>query len=133
MKIIKFEKATLDLVRNELNEALSKITAKYGLSAAEIGRISYDDMTMTTKLSITAGGNAGKKVAEQKNETAAFYLKMAGLQLGQKFKAQGKILEIVGYNSRNHKNAIELKDEKGRGFKGSIDMVKRSVQLFGVK
>lgn len=38
-------------------------------------------------------------------------------------------MKIIGYNPSRPKNCIELEDQNGRKFSGSLDMVKRALSV----
>ena len=124
------DKQTLNLMRNELNEALNKIVAKYGLSPSEIGNVRYDNATFKTSIELKIEGAAG---VEERN--AEMMLRLDGLKVGDRIKTpNGLVLVISGYNHRARKSPVNLVGEQDRKtYKAPVDFCKRNLIKSDVK
>jgi hypothetical protein len=111
-KINTFSGQNLELLRRKLNDALAQVTAETGVSF-DVGSISYGAKTATTKLSMTAIGDAvdndsstqeiARKV-EFEAKASKFGLKKS--DFGRTFNFNGTDYLITGINPKARKNAI---------------------------
>jgi len=109
-KITKISKGNVKIIGQEVEDAIQKIAAKYGLECKR-GNIRYSDSDLKfTGLRIVVPGETGGD--PKKEEDFKFYAVRAGFKaddLGRVFVAHdGDELKIVGWNTRAQKNKVEL-------------------------
>jgi len=110
--------------REEVREALKEVAEKYNFNI-EAGKIKYTDISFDMSLSVTE-----KEVDGKSYEVLEFekYCNMYGLKssdYGKKFTSNGKIFTLSGFKPRATKLPVIAKDEKGQGYKFTVETVKR--------
>jgi len=114
-----FDNANLKSLRIDIDAALREVASKHGIKLS-IGNISFSADRFTTRLTGLSEATVIKKTT-----VTTHIFEANGFKLGDTFKHKTKTLKIVGYNSKRPKNCVELEDQNGRKFSGSIDMIKR--------
>jgi hypothetical protein len=115
---------TVDKIRKEMEEAMATIGAKHGLEFS-IGNIRYNETSFRTSLEVKEVGT--KSVKEQKLEMAyEVFAKVHGLpKLNSVIRAQdGKLLKIIGWNTRAPKYPVKAEGLDGSSWKLPIDYTK---------
>jgi hypothetical protein len=125
----KFDKANLGKIRPALEGALDGMVDDLGMPIKlKLGQISYSDTNFTVKLEcslINGDGVAQSKERAAYIESASMY-DLDAAWIDQTFKTHdGKVLKIKGLNTRAPKNPVLLEDEKGRTYKGPVDIVRK--------
>lgn len=113
--IKKFGKENLDLMRQEIKDALSKITKKYDIELEEGLNFRYDENELSTKI-----------VFKTKNSINKDY-KLLGLSedpRGKIFKEGNKTFTVCGIALSRRRYPIIAQDEKGKKFVFMLDVIK---------
>ena len=113
-----FDGTNLPHIRNDINEALATVAAKYGITL-ELGNMRYSEGQFTTKLTATAAET--KSDAARVNwETHAIRFGLENSMFGKRFSASGKTLEICGIKPRNRKYPVLARSTNGEVYKLSV-------------
>lgn len=98
MKITTFDKATLKLLRAEMDEALAHVAAKRGITL-RVGNMSYTAGTFTAKVEATCAANA-----DLKRETLSLYARTSSIDLNRiHTDVRGNKHRIVDFMPRRKK------------------------------
>lgn len=97
--ITKIGKDQCKLLRKEVTAALEKTLAEFGLKA-ELGNMTYNGQTVSTKLTI-AVAEYDKQTEEFNNHCWKFGL--TADNFGDLFESNGKQYQLVGIKPRSHK------------------------------
>ena len=100
--ITKFDKASLDRVRREVDKSLSELGEKLGITL-QIGNISYQDSTFTAKLN---GSLAGFDTRAKDWSDYFWKFDLEEDWLGRTFTTQGREYKIVGLRPRARKTPV---------------------------
>lgn len=127
MTITNFDKQNLKSLRSDIDKAIKEVADKHGISLS-IGSISFTQDRFTTRLTALTKSSTEKSTSTKINtgtitNPAAF--QFSGFKIGDKFKHNTKLLKVVGYNPRKPKNCVELVDQNGKKFNGSLEMVSK--------
>ena len=110
--------------RELINAKLAELEAEHGLTVTLDGRITYGGGSLTGK--VTAVGEGGSSPTAQDYKLQAMFYGLP--ELGTKLRSNdGKVLEIVGWNSKAQKNNVLLRDQSGKGFHCPPEYVKTLV------
>lgn len=104
MKITKFDKSNLSVVRTKIQQALSKVEDELGIKL-DLGSISFDQNSFSARMKCGIVGDGGKKEVNLLHQA---YLSGMGAPLGSKLTLKGKHFEVTGYNASKPKNCIEI-------------------------
>ena len=109
--IKEFNKNNLKALRQDMNAALAKLEAQYGIQI-NVGNASYSDNEVTFKTkcnTISASGTAITKEAQN----WSLYAELNGVgqfSIGDRITLQGKVFEIAGWNTRAKKSPVMIKE-----------------------
>jgi hypothetical protein len=105
---MEFDKNSLELIRKELNDVLSKYGVRHDLEF-KIGNISYQENSFKTSLECfnTEGGQSAEKIAFDKN---CYVKNVPSNWYGKIIQMSGKDYMIAGVNTRGRKYPIMLKN-----------------------
>jgi hypothetical protein len=118
-----FDKQGLKTLRMDIDSALREVATKHGINLS-IGSISFSNDKFTTRLT----GLTKTSVLKKATVTPSIF-ESAGFKMGDTFKHRTKTLQIVGYSASRPKNCVELVDQNGKKFSGSIQMVQLAMGL----
>lgn len=124
MQIKSFDKQNLKALRIAIDSKLADVAKDFGLEDIKLGNIRFSDKNASAKIEMNTKG-AKEKIEADDKEMSNFYLKRFGLEIGMLVKTKTQNLKIVGFNPRAHKSPVDLEDEKGRSFKGTIEQIKQ--------
>lgn len=125
--ITTFDEKNVKDLRADINAALSKVFAEYGITG-KFGTMRYSDLELSTKLSITISNTqAATDIANRDRGIAIMYLKSAGLKMGAKLSDGTYGYNITGYNKRKRSYPVVIQREDGKSFCCSVDMAKRQL------
>jgi hypothetical protein len=117
--IKEFNKNNLKALRQDMNAALAKLEAQYGIQI-NVGNASYSDNEVTFKTkcnTISASGTVITKEAQN----WSLYAELNGVgqfSIGDRITLQGKVFEIAGWNTRAKKSPVMIKEVgTGKGYK----------------
>ena len=125
MKVSKFDKPSLKVIREAMNAALKDVESKYGIKVS-VGNASYSSDEVTFKVKANTVGQGGQVNSKEANMWA-LYADMNGighLSVGDTITLQGKPFTIAGWNTRAKKSPVNITDQNGRSYKCSVAMVK---------
>ena len=115
-------------ISEELLLAANEIAAKHGLTVKLAGG-SYDEAVSTVKVEFTF-----PNLAKEKTERSAkLYAPMLGLPediIGRSYINRGRTYTVTGLNPNKPKNAVELKDDRGKEYQCSVAHIKVALRLF---
>lgn len=114
---------TRNEINKELLEAAKVIAVKYGMNVSNKGG-SYSDSDYTLKICFDI-----PEVTQLKNESLAPMLELPMDIIGQSFHYKTKIFTVESLNPSRPKNAVSLKDQNGKGFRCSVDQLKRFMKI----
>jgi hypothetical protein len=123
MKISKIDRDVCRVVSAEMKLAIEAVATKYGL-ALVVRPGSFNSNSFTSKIEFNTVSEEG--IANQAISDFEIYAEMYGIKsdmLGKTFKSGNKTMKIVGLNTRNHKNPIELEDNQGKKYKAPANYV----------
>ena len=122
--INQFNRANIKGLRDEINEALSSVASKYGITISA-GNCSFSGNEANFKLKLNTIGEGGTVITREsqmwdiyKSRTNCSHLKV-----GDQIMIQGTPYTLTGYNTRAKKAPIQFKDSRGQGYKCSIMML----------
>jgi hypothetical protein len=121
MTINAFDKVNLKTLRSEIDAALKAVAVKNGIDLS-IGNISFDrdGGRFTSRLT------AMTKLGQVKIPTAV-RAKFDGINVGDSFKHNTKVLTVTGFNLNKPKNCVTIADQNGKVFSCSLEMAKRAL------
>ena len=118
MKDIKqFNRANIKGLRDEINEALSSVASKYGITISA-GNCSFSGNEANFKLKLNTIGEGGFVITRESARTNCSHL-----NAGDTITIQGNTYTLTGYNTRARKAPIQFKDNRGNNYKCSIMML----------
>lgn len=112
-KITQFNRTNLKAVNDEINDVLSKVLEKYGLSV-KLGDISFDDNSFKTKLTVSTGSKSDSLKRDFEKHAPKFGLKKS--DFGKTINWSGEVFKIVGIKPRSTKYPL-LAEKKGVVYK----------------
>ena len=122
--INQFNRANIKGLRDEINEALSSVASKYGITITA-GNCSFSGNEANFKLKLNTIGEGGTVITREsqmwdlyKSRTNCSHLKV-----GDQIMIQGTPYTLTGYNTRARKAPIQFKDSRGNNYKCSIMML----------
>jgi hypothetical protein len=122
--INQFNRANIKGLRDEINEALSSVASKYGITISA-GNCSFSGNEANFKLKLNTIGEGGTVITREsqmwdlyKSRTNCSHLKV-----GDQIMIQGTPYTLTGYNTRARKAPIQFKDSRGNNYKCSIMML----------
>lgn len=121
MKITKFDKQNLQIVRKEVDIALKAISDKYGINLT-IGNMSYADGRFTTKLE---GKCEANKDAEQNN--LKMWAQIIGVDISKTFRDNmGTVHTLVKHDHKKRTAPWITQGSNGKQYKMTDDQVRRN-------
>jgi len=128
LKIQEFDRPTLKLLRNEIDEALAKVGQKYGVTF-QGGNIRYTAESFKMQISAaTKGVNGESEPAEVKDfKNSCFIYGMTPNDLGRQFLVSGESYKLIGYKPKNHKYPFVGQRADGKRFKFTLETVRRGL------
>jgi hypothetical protein len=125
--ITNFTKPTLNVLRQDINAALTAVAAKHGITLAA-GNISFTPTTCTIKVEAAVTNPETGRAASREEDNfvalAGFY-GLAPTDLGRQVSLSGQTYEIVGLKPKAHKRPVLLKSASGRMVVADADLVRR--------
>jgi len=138
MQIEQFNKQTLGVLRNEIQNALNDIAKKHGLSSIDMKNISYnaEGTSFTTKLEART---LAKSIDPSFLQSQKRLFRMYGLpedSIGRQFQSGNQTFQITSFDSKKPKFPVLAKLVVGgriteRGFKFPIERAKSLLEKFG--
>jgi hypothetical protein len=125
----KFESEDVDIIREDMKSAFSKIEEQRGVTI-KLGRnISWDDTMFSQSLKILAGDGSSleKKIWDQNAKFFDIPLNWFNMTFTN---LNGKRCRIDGFNSKATKMPIKYSElESGRKMKTTINVIKKAMAL----
>ncbi len=130
-QIRSFDKATVQLLRDELQKAVQQVVEDYGVSVT-VGYAKYGMNQITYQLVVNVVAENGQPITREAEHFQKF-AEVYGLQptdLYDTFEYQGLEYRIIGMNlSRNAKYRIEtVCESKGKNVRFTAEAVKRVLE-----
>ena len=125
MKNIKaFNRANIKGLRNEIDEALDRVAKKYGITISA-GNCTFSGNEANFKLKLNTIGDNGTVITRESQMWDLYKSRTncSHLSIGDKITIQGNSYTLSGYNTRARKAPINFTDNRGRGYKCSINML----------
>jgi len=125
MKDIKqFNRANIKGLRNEIDEALSSVASKYGITISA-GNCSFSGNEANFKLKLNTIGEGGFVITRESASWDVYKSRTncSHLNVGDTITIQGNPYTLTGYNTRARKAPIQFKDNRGNNYKCSIMML----------
>ena len=123
-EITQFNKANLQSLRTEIDNALKAVENQFGIKL-HAGNASFSGNEVTFKLkgnTISEGGTVITREATNWDRHRGLH-GMDHLSVGDQIKIQGKNYILTGFNTRARKAPINFKDLRGNGYKCSMRML----------
>ena len=126
MKITKFDRSNLNLVRSAIDNKLAELKEELNMDLS-IGAISFSDNQFTTKLTVNILGEEGENIQNVKDfENMKIYRGDINFDLGDTFvdPYNGHKFEVIGCFPKSRKNCIKIKNVRTeKVFKCSPDYI----------
>jgi len=122
--IQQFNKANLQDLRVEMDNALKSLEKKFGITI-KTGNASFSGNECTFKVKLNTTGADGTAITKEA-KAWDIYKGMHGLDhlnIGDTITIQGSPYILTGYNSRARKAPIKFKTRSGKGYKCSVQML----------
>ena len=131
--IMNINKTTLNNFRASFNEAVKELEKEYEVSI-KLGNIQYGDISFTSKIEVTSGGNA-EEVAKNRYEddlkTYGYrYPELKTEHFDDGILYQGQKVRIVGIKPRSPKYPIIYQTEDGKRWKASYQAVQHQLKHY---
>ena len=123
---MKMNDTQFNYFRSDFEIAMKHLKEKYGVEI-ELGRISYDNDSFTSKLSVDNKPEGGISVAQKNWEDNAPRYGFSKDDFGKSFIEGGKSYTITGWNSRSNKYKILMKSGD-KNPRGTIGWVKNNLR-----
>lgn len=123
-EITQFNKANLQVLRTEIDNALKAVENQFGIKL-HAGNASFSGNEVTFKLkgnTIGEGGTVITREATNWDRHRGLH-GMDHLSVGDQITIQGKSYTLTGYNTRAKKAPVEFKDSRGNNYKCSMRML----------
>lgn len=116
MKLTKISAKDVQIIKQDVQQALETIGLKYGLSI-ELQKTAYNSSIIEVKATFKTNEGDQKQIDQINRAFATF-----GLKAGDRIRSsKNGVLVISGYNSRAHQYPVKLKTLDGKGIKATID------------
>lgn len=122
--IQQFNKANLQALRVEMDNALKSLEKKFGITI-KAGNASFSGNECTFKVKLNTTGSDGTAITKEA-KAWDIYKGTHGLDhlnIGDKITIQGNTYTLTGYNTRARKAPINFTDYRGKGYKCSVRML----------
>lgn len=124
-KVTKITPVVLHELRPKVQKAVQAILDEYGLILNPNINASYDSNEFSFKLKIAIPGEENESIGKN----AESNLKALGIW-NVRFKAQGKIYEVVDYNPRKYKFPVVIKEKNSTAcICCTVDYVTKNPQI----
>ena len=127
--IQQFNKANLQDLRVEMDNALKSLEKKFGITI-KAGNASFSGNECTFKVKLNTTGTDGTVITKEaknwdlyKKLTHGPLDGLSHLNIGDTIHIQGSPYILTGYNTRARKAPINFTDRLGRGYKCSVRML----------
>ena len=114
------DRVTVKSIRLLLEDTLDEYFKMEGISV-EVGNASYGQSECTFKVIFVDGEGTSKAESDWEQYAELYGLKKSWL--GKSFKLSGKPFTITGFKPKARKNQVLIRNEKGKGYVCSADMV----------
>jgi len=123
-EITQFNKANLQSLRTEIDNALKAVENQFGIKL-HAGNASFSGNEVTFKLKGNTIGEGGTVITKEATNWDRYkvFNGMNHLSVGDQITIQGKSYTLTGYNTRAKKAPVEFKDSRGNGYKCSMRML----------
>ena len=124
MNIKQFNRANIKGLRNEIDEALSSVASKYGITISA-GNCSFSGNEANFKLKLNTIGEGGFVITRESASWDVYKSRTncQHLNVGDTITIQGNPYTLTGYNTRARKAPIQFKDNRGNSYKCSINLL----------
>ena len=124
MKVQQFTRVNIKGLRNEIDEALDQVAKKYGITISA-GNCTFSGNEANFKLKLNTIGEGGTVITRESQMWDLYKSRTncSHLSIGDKITIQGNSYTLSGYNTRARKAPINFTDNRGRGYKCSINML----------
>ena len=124
-KILKIDSSACDDIRQQLETHLIPILKELGLNT-QIGRMGYDNTSVSVKLDINLEGEKSRKERHEDADLRwAKTLFKDDIDFDQLGMHRGSGFKIVGYSNKAKRYPFIVQDTRGRQFKFSVDLTKK--------
>lgn len=123
-EITQFNKANLQVLRTEIDNALKAVENQFGIKL-HTGNASFSGNEVTFKLKGNTIGGDGTVITKEGTNWDRYkvFNGMSHLSVGDQITIQGKSYTLTGYNTRAKKSPVEFKDSRGNNYKCSMRML----------
>jgi len=123
-EITTFNKANLQVLRTEIDNALKAVENQFGIKL-HAGNASFSGNEVTFKLKGNTIGEGGTVITKEATNWDRYkvFNGMNHLSVGDQITIQGKSYTLTGYNTRAKKAPVEFKDSRGNNYKCSMRML----------
>jgi hypothetical protein len=123
-EITQFNKANLQVLRTEIDNALKAVENQFGIKL-HAGNASFSGNEVTFKLKGNTIGEGGTVITKEATNWDRYkvFNGMNHLSVGDQITIQGKSYTLTGYNTRAKKAPVEFKDSRGNNYKCSMRML----------
>lgn len=108
---MQIDKELVKTLRDELQLAVTKVCARYGMNAEQQKSITYSEDSFNIRFTISNGEVDIKRKDFVKN---CFTYGLSPKHYGETFKQEGKIYTITGINTRARKYPVETTTNEGK-------------------
>lgn len=123
---MKFNKAEFAIFRKDVEEALEEVAKKHGITI-ESGKIKYQEYDFTMELKAKKV-NEGADVQKEKFERLCSLYGFAPEQYKVEFVSNGKLFQLVGFNTNKPKNCCSLYCvTNGKTYQCNDELVKQAL------
>lgn len=129
MKIEKFDKETLKLMREEINAALAPLAQKFGLESIALGSISYEATRFSGKVEVVLPSRADDPAVKERTAMEANILGLPEDIIGTPFVVGRDMYEVVRLDLKKRKFPVIAKNlTNGNNYKFSETVVLAAIK-----
>tara|TARA_R110002073_G_scaffold212798_1_gene373099 strand:- start:220 stop:615 length:396 start_codon:yes stop_codon:yes gene_type:complete len=123
-KVTNFDKANLQALRVEMDNALKGLEKKFGITI-KAGNASYSGNECTFKVKCNTIGTDGTVITKESRDWDRHkgFHNLSHLNVGDTITIQGSPYILSGFNTRARKAPINFKNAAGAGYKCSVRML----------
>tara|TARA_R110000782_G_scaffold37846_3_gene89248 strand:+ start:1102 stop:1500 length:399 start_codon:yes stop_codon:yes gene_type:complete len=124
-KVTNFDKANLQALRVEMDNALKGLEKKFGITI-KAGNASFSGNECTFKVKCNTIGTDGTVITKESRDWdrhKGFHNGVSHLNVGDTITIQGSPYILSGFNTRARKAPINFKNAAGAGYKCSVRML----------
>jgi len=117
-------------IKSDLELAIQAVAKKYKMNLdLGTGSFSSDEFAIRVKFQTPTAVNKKETAKSKTSSNVAVILGLPENIVGYSFKHKTKILTVTGLNPSCPKNCVTLKDQNGKAFKCSAEMLKSFLKI----